>query len=314
MTNNPIPQIQKERQQCFGWKNIAPIKKALDEFCHTEALDPDNYTIAIDDAIRVIAKKDKKIFSHYSSEDFYQLLMLLKSWRKGPFEIAGHFIDTEWRSDIKYNIIKPHLNIEKKIFMDIGCNNGYYLFRALEKKPKKLIGFDPSPICKMQFDLLNHFLKTDITYELLGIEHIIDYVNYTHISPDVIICLGVLYHRSDPVKSLRLLYDALKKNGELIIDSFIIDGDEPIALFPKDRYSKIPNTYFIPTITTLKNWLYRAKFKEVELITTLQTTTQEQRQTKWINAQSLEDFIDSTNGLTVEGYPAPKRAYLIAKK
>jgi len=38
-------------------------------------------------------------------------LMKLHPWRKGPFHIHGLHIDTEWRSDWKWQRIKPHLCI-----------------------------------------------------------------------------------------------------------------------------------------------------------------------------------------------------------
>ena len=45
------------------------------------------------------------------------------------------------------------------------------------------------------------------------------------------------------------------------------------------------------------------------------TSTDEQRATKWMTNHSLIDFLDPNNkSLTIEGYPAPKRAVFIATK
>ena len=44
------------------------------------------------------------------------LLMRLHPWRKGPLELAGIKIDTEWRSDWKWNRLKPHLDLDGKYF------------------------------------------------------------------------------------------------------------------------------------------------------------------------------------------------------
>ncbi|MGQ7096348.1 DUF1698 domain-containing protein, partial [Escherichia coli] len=45
------------------------------------------------------------------------------------------------------------------------------------------------------------------------------------------------------------------------------------------------------------------------------TTTEEQRRTEWMVTESLSDFLDPHDpSKTVEGYPAPKRAVLIARK
>jgi tRNA (mo5U34)-methyltransferase len=86
-------------------------------------------------------------------------------------------------------------------------------------------------------------------------------------------------------------------------------------LTPKERYSKIPNIYFVPTIPALINWCTRAGFESVEVLETMVTKYQEQRKTEWIDTQSLEDYLDpSDTTKTVEGYPAPKRVYIKAIK
>jgi tRNA (mo5U34)-methyltransferase len=156
---------------------------------------------------------------------------------------------------------------------------------------------------------IDHFVKSDIVYELLGVEH----VEFYEHKFDVLFCLGVLYHRSDPVSMLKSLYRGLNKNGELILDTFMIDGEDEICLTPKDRYSKIPNIYFIPTVNALINWCNRAGFDKVEVLAIKKTDLSEQRKTPWINTQSLEDFLDPNDeNKTVEGYPAPKRVYIKA--
>jgi len=232
-------------------------------------------------------------------------------WRKGPFRVGSLFIDSEWRSFIKYNLLLPHFELKDKVVGDIGCNNGYYLFRMLSQKPKRLIGFDPSPIYYLQFKFIDHFIKSRIDYELLGVEHLKFYERKF----DTLFCLGVLYHRSDPISTLKSLYHSLNSDGELILDTFMIEGDGEYALTPKDRYSKIPNIYFIPTVKALENWCYRAGFKSVEVLAIKKTENYEQRKTEWIATQSLENFLNHNNpNKTVEGYPAPIRLYIKAKK
>jgi len=252
-----------------------------------------------------------KDISEENKQLIHESAVGLKPWRKGPFEVFDTYIDAEWQSFIKYNLLRPYFNLENKIVGDIGCNNGYYLFRMLEDTPKKLIGFDPSALCKLQFDFINHFAKTDIKFELLGVEHLPFYEHKF----DVLFCLGVLYHRSDPIKTLKELYKALNKDGEILLDTFMIDGDEPKALCPGKTYSKIPNIYFVPTVNALKNWSEKAKFNSFEVLEIKKTDLNEQRKTEWILGESLGDFLDKNNPeLTIEGYPAPKRVYVKLKK
>jgi tRNA (mo5U34)-methyltransferase len=288
-----IKKVREERLKWMTWKNIAPLREAL------KNLDEYESEVTLGDVV--------KISGDFDEQKIYETAKMFMPWRKGPFEIGETFIDSEWKSNIKYNLLRPHFNLKDKRVADIGCNNGYYMFRMLEDKPKTVVGFDPSPLYKTQFDFVNHFVKSDIVYELLGVEHLEFYEEKF----DTIFCLGVLYHRSDPVAMLKSLYKGLDKKGEVILDTFYIDGDEEMALCPESSYSKIPNIYFVPTIKALENWCRRAGFCDFEVLETSVTDASEQRKTEWIEGQSLEDFLDpQDSSKTVEGYPAPQRVYV----
>lgn len=292
-----LEELRLSRAKWMTWKNIAPLRKAL------ESLDGGEYKIELGDTVKISGDIDEsKVFN---------VAKKMMPWRKGPFAIGDIFIDTEWKSNIKYNLLRPHFNLKDKRVADIGCNNGYYLFRMQEDAPKSLVGFDPSPLYKTQFDFINHFAKTDMRFELLGVEH---FEYYEH-RFDVAFCLGVIYHRSDPVGMLKSIRKGLNSDGVLILDTFMIDEDADIALTPKDRYAKIPNIYFVPTIRALTNWCERAGFINVEVIAITVTTENEQRKTDWIMGESLGSFLDPEDSTkTVEGYDAPKRLYMKAHK
>lgn len=213
---------------------------------------------SLDDSVNLSTNSQTK-------DEILAIVKELKPWRKGPFKIDNLFIDTEWQSFIKFNILKPFMDeISQKCVADIGCNNGYYMFKMLEFNPVKLIGFDPSIKYRLQFELINALAKTPIKYELLGVE---DLPNYG-LKFDVIFCLGVIYHRSDPIKMLKDLKAGLNKNGVVFLDTMYIEDEREIALVPNKTYSKIPNIYFVPSISALKNWCERAGFKEFEVLAT----------------------------------------------
>jgi tRNA (mo5U34)-methyltransferase len=297
-----IDALRQERKKWLTWKNIRPFQEAIAALPEYR-----DCTVTLGDVVDIRIEG----LTEADAAQIEAAARLMKPWRKGPFRINRLLIDSEWQSQIKYNLLEPHFDLKDKIVGDIGCNNGYYLFRMLSQKPKKLIGFDPSAIYYSQFMFIDHFVKSGIVYELLGVEHVALYEHRF----DTLFCLGVLYHRSDPVAMLKSLFKGLNEGGELILDTFMIDGEAEICLTPKERYSKIPNIYFIPTVNALKNWCFRAGFERVEVLEVMKTDRCEQRKTEWIDTQSLEDFLDPNDPeKTVEGYPAPKRVYIKAKR
>ena len=298
--------LENLRKNALLGLNFGENARIFSEIC---ALDDLACECEFGDVVRIIGAKDEKI-SDEIRKKVRQIALDLRPWRKGPFEILGTFIDSEWQSFMKFNLLVPHLNLDGKIVADVGCNNGYYMFKFGAMGAKKLVGFDPSLRTYLQFLFLNKFIKSDIVYELLGVETLGEYEHKF----DTIFCLGVLYHRSDPIKTLKTLKSALNRGGEVFIDTMFIDGNDDVALCPKNSYSKISNIYFIPTISALQNWCERAKFREFELLCTAPTLAKEQRKTEWIYGESLGDFLDPNNpNLTIEGYPAPKRAYVRVK-
>ncbi len=296
-----LNKIINERKEWLKWKNIAPLRQALNTL-----EDIGDVEVELGDWIRLTSPKA----TSEEVERIHDAALLMKPWRKGPFDLFGVKIDSEWRSYMKYNLLRPYLDLEGKKVADVGCNNGYYMFRMLEFAPAFVLGVDPSPLFFTQFELVNRYVKSDkLHYEMLGIEHMAGYADMF----DTVLCLGVLYHRSDPVVALKNLKRSLRKGGELILDTFMIEGNEPVCLVPESTYSKISNVHFVPTLSALENWCKKAGFERFEVLESVKTTTHEQRRTEWMDGQSLEDFLDPENqDLTVEGYPAPKRVYIRA--
>ncbi|BBG65578.1 tRNA (5-methoxyuridine) 34 synthase [Hydrogenimonas sp.] len=296
-----LKKIIEERRAWLKWKNIAPLREALSALPEIEDVE-----VELGDWIRLRSPSCTE--EHRVVLD--EAARMMKPWRKGPFDLFGVRIDSEWRSYMKYNLLRPFLDLEGKCVADVGCNNGYYMFRMLEFSPKSIVGVDPSPLFFTQFGLINRYLRSDrVRYEMLGIEHMPGFADMF----DTVICLGVLYHRSDPIVALKALKSSLKRGGELILDTFMIDGEEPLCLVPESTYSKISNVHFVPTVTALENWCKKAGFERFEVLAAVKTGTEEQRKTEWIEGQSLQEFLHPQNPeLTVEGYPAPRRVYVRA--
>lgn len=243
-----------------------------------------------------------------------QTLQQLMPWRKGPYEVHGVYIDTEWRSDWKWQRITPHLSdLSNRLVLDVGCGNGYHGWRIAEAGAKLVIGIDPSRLFLMQYLAIKHFLRPKhYPFFMLpfGIQHMPENLQ----AFDTVFSMGVLYHRKSPMDHLQELKNCLRPGGELVLETIVIEGDEGMTLVPKDRYAKMRNVWFIPSVPTLVLWLERTGFKNIRVVDVSETKLEEQRSTDWMRFESLRDYLDPDDlSKTVEGYPAPKRAVLIAK-
>jgi tRNA (mo5U34)-methyltransferase len=240
-------------------------------------------------------------------------LEAFKPWRKGPFSVFGIDIDAEWRSSRKWQRLLPVLpDLRGKIVADIGCNNGYYMFRMAPHRPRLVLGFEPTVQHYYCFRGLNGIAGLrELAIDLLGVEHL-------PLFPacfDVIFLMGVIYHRPSPVDTLRDVHAALAPGGTLIVESQAIPGEEPVALFPDSTYAKAPGIYFVPTGRCLANWMAKAGFEDVDMFCSHPMSSDEQRRTAWMDFESYSDFIRPDDPqTTVEGYPAPHRVFLTGRK
>lgn len=240
-------------------------------------------------------------------------LKALMPWRKGPFQLDSVYIDTEWRSDYKWQRVEPHLqDLAGRRVLDIGCGNGYHIWRMLHQNPDVVIGIDPSVLFNLQFQAINHYVRSEKAFLLpLTLERLPEANGWF----DTVFSMGVLYHRRSPFDHLNRVKQLLRPGGELCLETLVIDGSENQVLVPRDRYARMNNVWFIPSAVELAKWVKRAGFSGVEVVDLNQTTTEEQRSTKWMTFESLEDCLDPQNqALTVEGYPAPCRAVVIARR
>lgn len=238
-------------------------------------------------------------------------LKIFHPWRKGPFDIFGIHIDSEWRSDWKWNRLKNSITpIENRFVLDVGCGNAYHCWRMLGVNAKMVVGVDPLLLNVLQFQLLRKLAGEVAVYVLpIGLEQIPTEIK----AFDTVFSMGVLYHRRSPIDHLLDLKACLRPKGELVLETLVIDGQSNHVLLPEGRYAKMRNVWFLPSCETLLSWMRRCGFKNCRIIDVTTTTTEEQRSTEWMPFHSLKDFLDPQNPqLTCEGLPAPKRAIILA--
>ena len=236
----------------------------------------------------------------------------LHPWRKGPFRLFDIEIDTEWRSDWKWDRVQPHLDtLTGKRVLDIGCGSGYHAWRMLGAGASEVIGIEPTPLFVLQFWALQRYIQAHgISVLPLGIEHIPPQLR----AFDTVFSMGLLYHRLSPFDHLAQLRDCLTDTGELVLETLVVEGDENTVFVPPGRYARMGNVWCIPSPEALSKWLKKVGFKEVSIVDITVTTVDEQRQTSWMQFHSLSHFLDPNDpSKTIEGHPAPMRAILIAK-
>lgn len=285
-------------------------KKALDAIISTQPTLKfmDDYDLN-SNYIRV---GDKDNDQDYYKDDLMKGLKYFMPWRKGPYTFFGIDIDCEWRSDLKWDRLKNEIsNLKGRSVLDIGCGNGYHCWRMVGSGVYNVLGIDPMLHYVMQFNIFNSYLPhQNIQVLPLGIEDLPDNV----FKFDTVFSMGVLYHRKSPMHHLSELKDLLSRDGELILETLVIDGEEGKVLVPKGRYAKMRNVWFIPSVLTLESWLKRCGFRHINLCHVGFTSIDEQRVTPWMDYESLEQFLNPKDHTkTVEGYPAPKRAIFICQ-
>ena len=175
-----------------------------------------------------------------------------------------------------------------------------------------VLGIDPTQLYYFQYLICKHYIgDAPVHFLPLGIE---DLPLHTQ-AFDTLFSMGVLYHRRSPLDHLEQLRGQLRKGGELVLETLVVEGELHYALVPEDRYAMMRNVWFLPSVSTLHHWLQRAGFTNIRVVDINQTSREEQRSTAWMTFQSLSEFLDPDDpSRTVEGYPAPTRATFIAER
>ncbi len=242
-----------------------------------------------------------------------EALLKLNPWRKGPFNLHGVKIDSEWRSDLKWARVAPHVaDLVGRKILDVGCGNGYYLLRMVGAGARIAVGIDPSLLFLAQFMAVNRYCRQNRAFLLpIGFEQLPEEMQCF----DTVFSMGVFYHRRSPFDFLRSLRMLLRKDGELVLETLVVEGDKNTVLVPPERYARMNNVWFIPSVAAMLLWLRKAGFVDARPVDLCRTAVEEQRCTEWMPGESLAMCLAPDNpAITVEGHPAPVRAVFIARR
>ena len=257
-------------------------------------------------------------------EVFRNRLMSLHPWRKGPYSVFGTHIDTEWHSDWKWSRIESYVaDLQGRRVLDVGCGSGYHAWRMWGAGAEAVLAIDPSQLFWVQFQLIQQWISnwigqqpeympnTPVQYLPVPLEAIPKHIQ----AFDTVFSMGVLYHRKSPFEHLDHLRSLLRKGGEVVLETLVVEGGITTVFVPPGRYAVMNNVWCLPSVSALKLWMERVGFVNVRCVDINQTTIEEQRSTEWMTWQSLPDFLDANDSTkTIEGHPAPLRATLIGNR
>ena len=297
---NPEPAAHLERQ----WKDALKPGRHGDLPKWQAALDsiPEaGIGWQIEDGILVAGKPVE------DPEALAETLKHFTPWRKGPLRLGGVYIDTEWRSDWKWDRIAPHVALKGSRVLDIGGGNGYFGWRMLDDGAAQVVGCDPTLVFYMQYRAIEHFAGESNQLLLpLKFEQLPARADF-----DTVFSMGVLYHRKNPHEHLQRIRDHLASNGRAVIETLIIPGKGDDELDPPARYANMRNVHHLPTTGRLLRWLGESGFGDARIVDVTATTVDEQRSTKWMPFHSLGNALSGDAAKTVEGYSPPLRAVVV---
>ncbi len=316
------------RSSIAGWEDffLSAVRNRLKQYTHGELEEWQNLmselpalstrTYNLKDSVSIGTKDElNQQLTPDEINRFIEQLKILHPWRKGPFDLFGVQINTEWRSDWKWDRVLKHLSpLKNRTILDVGCGNGYHCLRMSGEQARFVMGIDPSQKFLAQFSVIKKYIgKLPVHLLPIGIEDMP--ASMEHGGFDTVFSMGVLYHRKSPVNHLLALKNLMGTKGELVLETLVVDGDKTTVLVPSGRYAQMRNVWFLPSVAALELWLAKAGFKNIRTVDVNQTSTSEQRATDWMTFHSLQNYLDPNDfNKTVEGHPAPKRAVLIANK
>ncbi len=297
-----VPQLSEERLGRHG-----DLQRWLEALAQLPALSPD--TLDLSAPCLQIGSAEQ--LDEAGRQAISKTLMAFHPWRKGPFCPYGIHLDTEWRSDWKWQRIEEAVELKGKTVLDVGSGNGYYGWRMLGAGAERVIGIDPTISYVMQYTAMRHFIG-ELPMHVLPLK--LEELPAGNQAFDSVFSMGVIYHRKDHMEHLEQLKQHLKPGGELVLEGLVVEGGPGDLLHPKGRYAKMKNVHTLPSPATMAQWLGQAGFSDIEIIDVSPTTKDEQRSTQWMHFESLCDYLDPENpSLTVEKHPAPLRAVLKAR-
>jgi tRNA (mo5U34)-methyltransferase len=105
--------------------------------------------------------------------------------------------------------------------LDLGARDGFFSFECEKRGAADVIAVDYTPVELTGFAVASKILNSKVKWITANVYKIHE-LNIGKF--DLILFLGVIYHLRNPYLAIDRIYDALKIDGKVIVESHIIDG------------------------------------------------------------------------------------------
>ena len=185
--------------------------------------------------------------SNNSDEEVIESLLLqFLPWRKGPFKVNNIIVDSEWRSNLKWDrFLELDLDLKDKNILDVGSGNGYYAFRMLGQGAKAIFCLEPNLMHFSQFLAINHFIKTN---KIRMLPERLEILEMKSTFFDIVFSMGLLYHQRDVSAHLNSLRNRMTDIGQLVVETIIAPKEYGDYLKPIGPYAVSYTHLTLPTI------------------------------------------------------------------
>jgi tRNA (mo5U34)-methyltransferase len=105
--------------------------------------------------------------------------------------------------------------------LDLGARDGYFSFECERRGASEVVALDYVPADQTGFEICKKILNSNVNY----INNNVYSIDKSSLGDfDLVLCLGLIYHLRHPVLAIDRIYDVLKKDGTLILETHVIDG------------------------------------------------------------------------------------------
>jgi len=116
----------------------------------------------------VIANKNGPLAADDAAKIRERVLELCP-WRIGPWDLFGVDLQTEWDSSKKWNRFSESVYFDDARVLDVGCNNGYFGWKAIDAGARSVVGCDPFLLYNVQHEIFRRYSADKHRHHILPI-------------------------------------------------------------------------------------------------------------------------------------------------